>query len=98
VVSLQLGAVAGLAAELSASLGEINAKLSAAAAIALTLGTPGIEAYSYEGTAGQFTAEMGPEFNSGLRIGGGPNLPIHAVVFVATDSGALQAMGKVFPI
>lgn len=94
-IGLQVGAVASLLAELNGSLGSINATMSLAATLTAVLGTPGIEAYRYDGTAGSFTTAFAPEFDGGLRIGGGPNLPIHAIVLVATDSGAWAMMQRV---
>jgi hypothetical protein len=97
-IGLQLNLIVSLVAELTASLGAITAKIDFAAAVALILGTPGIEAYRYEGDAGSFVSVMSPEFTPGLRMGGGPSLPINAIVLVATDGGALAAMQKVFAI
>lgn len=95
VVGLSVGAAAKLVAELTGSIGSINASLSAAAAMALMLGTPGIEAYRYDGTADGLPTALSPEFVPGLRIGGGPTMPIHAVLLVATDGGAWTLMQQV---
>jgi|WetSurMetagenome_2_1015567.scaffolds.fasta_scaffold67380_2 hypothetical protein len=94
-VGLSLEATAALVAQITVDLGNITAQLGFAAQLALVLGTPGIEAYIFDGTAGEFPAAVTPEFASGLRIGGGPNLPIYAVLLVATDGGAKAAMQKV---
>ena len=92
VISLQLSVVGGLIAELNLKLGQINAMLALSVSIGVALGAPGIELYTYEGTADSLPSALSPEFVLGLRIGGGPNLPIHAVLLVATDSGAWNAM------
>jgi hypothetical protein len=94
-IGLSLSVVAALIAQIQLDLGGIQGQLALALALQLVLGTPGIEAYKYEGIAGNFTSEMASEFTSGLRIGGGPYLPIYAITLVATDGGAIAAMQKV---
>lgn len=79
--SLDLSGVAKLLAELQASL-------SAWIAIGLSLGTPGIFAYSYSGPANTLIP--------GGLPGNPPTLPVNAVIFVASDGGAWTAMQAAF--
>jgi hypothetical protein len=79
--SLNLSGIAKL-------LAEIQASLSAWIAIGVSLGTPGVYAYSYEGTAGQLIP--------GGLPGNPPSVPCNAVIFIATDAGVWSGMQAVF--
>jgi hypothetical protein len=92
---ISLTAVTGLASQLSTQIDSLKQQVDVAAGFSTLLGTPGIEAYRYEGGASGFVSAASPEFSNGLRVGGGPNLPIYAIVLVATDGGAAQAMKSV---
>lgn len=87
-ISLDLSLMAEVIAELQATLGSLQAQLSAIVALNLTLGTPGVYAYTYSGSSG------------GLIPGGLPGVststPCNAVVFAATDAGAWAAMQTAF--
>jgi hypothetical protein len=79
--SLQLAGIAKL-------LAEIQASLSAWVAIGVSLGTPGVFAYTYEGPANQLIP--------GGLPGNPPAVPCNAVIFIATDAGVWSGMQAVF--
>ncbi len=94
--ALNLEAVAVALAELEATLGGLQAQLSAIAAINVTLGTPGVWAYAHTGTPNSFGPDAAAEIGGGLPDSLDPDLPTYAVVFIASDAGAISAMQAAF--
>ncbi len=94
--ALNLEAVALALAELEATLGSLQAQVSAVAAINVTLGTPGVWAYAHTGTPNSFGPDAAAEIGGGLPDSLDPNLPTYAVVFIASDAGAIAAMQTAF--
>ncbi len=90
--SLNITAIAAAIAQLSALLGSLQAQVAAVASLNVSLGTPGVWAYSYEGTPALFGPDFAAEIGGGLPDSLDPNLPVYAVVFVASDAGAIEAM------
>jgi hypothetical protein len=94
--SANITAIAAALAQLEATLLSLNAQVTASAALAVTLGTPGVWVYSYDGTPRAF----GPNFSG--AIGGGlpdsldPDLPINGLVLLTSDGGTWQAMKTCF--
>jgi hypothetical protein len=75
-------------AGVAALLAEARASLSAWIAIGLSLGTPGLYAYTYEGTAGGLIPGGIPK--------GGTGAHVNAVIFIASDGGTWTAMQSCF--
>lgn len=94
--SANITAIAAALAQLEATLLSLSAQLAASAALGVTLGTPGVWVYSYDGTPGAF----GPNFSG--AIGGGlpdsldPALPINGLVLLTSDPATWAAMRTCF--
>lgn len=93
---LNLSAIAAAIAALQVTMGGLQAQLALVAGLSLTLGTPGIWAFARTGPVGTFGQDFAAEFGGGLPDSGDPNLPTYALVFIASDAGAIEAMQTVF--
>lgn len=82
--------------ELQAQLADIQAQLAIAASFSVTLGTPGILAYRYEGDAGSMGSAVQAAVGGGLPTGGGPAQPCNALLLIASDGGAWAAISATF--
>jgi hypothetical protein len=85
-VTLQVGAIAALIAELTATLGTLNAQLAIAASLSATLGTAGLHGFAYTGLVSSMATDLGAVIAAELT----PGDNCGAVLFVAT-SPALRA-------
>lgn len=87
-IAIGLPALDFQVAGLIAVIAELQAQISILLALELTLGTPGIAAYAYEGPA----APLGSELQGAVDNDFGPTAPANALLLVATDAGAWAAM------
>lgn len=83
-VTLNIAAVAGVVAEL-------NASLAVLLALTVAMGTAGVSVIVDEGPAESFGSDMQTQVSSIAPAG---NL-VHSVTFLATDPAVFEAMGKV---
>lgn len=107
VVSMQLAALAKLIASLQAQIAglaldvDFDALLAIevdfAAELTLLLGTPGLHAYTYTGAVRDFGDELAVATDGGFP-GGNPGDGCAAVIFAASDGGAIEALQQVFAV
>lgn len=95
VAIVDVSGMAAALASLQAELAALQADLALAASFNSVLGTPGVWAYGYTGTPALYGGEFNAEIGTGLPDSLDPNLPIYAVVFIASDAGAIAAMQTV---
>lgn len=82
-VSIDLTAMLAIAADL-------NAQLALLIGLSLTLGTAGIFAFTHNGDATTYGAEMQAQVSAVAPAGNN----VHSVTFLATDPAVFEALGK----
>lgn len=92
--TLQLQAVLAAAAELEASLVDMQAQLAFAVSIGELLAAGGVAAYRYSGTADTFGAEVSAHTSTGIA-GGAPSDHVEAVVLASSVPAAIAALGAI---
>jgi hypothetical protein len=106
-VSFQLAAVAKLIASIQADLAALALdvdyaallaiEVDFAADLAIVLGTPGLHAYAYTGAVSDLGDELAAATETGFPGGRGSD-SCAAVVFAASDGGAIEAMRVAFAV
>lgn len=94
--TLSLAVIAQVVAELQATVAALQAQASLVAGFSAAFGTAGVWAYAHTGTPGTFGADFDSAIGGGLPDSLDPDLPTYAVVFIASDAGAISAMQQVF--
>jgi hypothetical protein len=94
--TLNLVVIAQVVAELQGFVGSLQAQAGVSAGISATFATPGVWAYAHTGTPGGFGQDFTAEIGGGLPDSLDPDLPTYALVFIASDAGAISAMQTVF--
>lgn len=87
---------ARIAAELQATLGQLQASIAFAASLGVTLGTPGIYLFRTSGAVGTRGTELQAEIGGGLPTGGGPNVQVEGFILLAASNAAKAALGATF--
>jgi hypothetical protein len=97
-VSVDVSAMTTLATSLGVELGALQAALELVLALKLPFATAGIHAYELQGQVGQMGSDLGGQLSAGVPGGSGPSQLGTAVVLVAADNGAIQAIQALFAI
>ena len=97
-VVVDITAMASLAAALNVELGALQAALSLVLALQLGMGTVGIHAYKLQGEIGGMGGALGGQLAGGMPDGSGPSQLGTAVVLLAGDNGAIQALEALFAL
>jgi hypothetical protein len=93
--TLQLQAVLAAAAELQASIVELQAQLAASVAIGELMAAAGVTLMSYAGTADSFGAETSAHTSGGIA-GGAPGDHVNAVVLATSVPATWAALAQIF--
>jgi hypothetical protein len=93
--TLQLQAVLAAAAELEASLLDLQAQLAFAVTIGEVTAAAGVTMYRYSGTADSFGPEVSAQTSGGIG-GGAAGDHVEAFILAASAPAAVVALGQVF--
>jgi hypothetical protein len=91
LVSLDTALIAGLIAELQATIGTLEARATFAVNLGVLLGTPGVYLVRHSGPVGDVLP-------AGLPGGSGPSQPVQGIAILATDAGAWSAIEAMFRV